>query len=135
MEIPKFLDFPKQVVQQVMEDEVPDLAAGLSYRFLFAVFPFGIFLAALAAFVAQATGLGDPTQQILSAIDDNLPPDVAAQIAPQLESVLGQTRPALLSIGALLALWAATGGVSSLMSAMNTRYDDAPSSCAGSSET
>ncbi len=123
MEIPKFLDFPKQVVQQVMEDEVPDLAAGLSYRFLFAVFPFGIFLAALAAFVAQATGLGDPTQQILSAIDDNLPPDVAAQIAPQLESVLGQTRPALLSIGALLALWAATGGVSSLMSAMNTAYD------------
>ena len=123
MEMPKFLDFPKQVVQQVMEDEVPDLAAGLSYRFLFAVFPFGIFLAALAAFVAQATGLGDPTQQILSAIDDNLPPDVAAQIAPQLESVLGQTRPALLSIGALLALWAATGGVSSLMSAMNTAYD------------
>ena len=62
---PEVLDFPKQVVQQVMEDEVPDLAAGLSYRFLFAVFPFGIFLAALAAFVAQATGLGDPTQQIL----------------------------------------------------------------------
>jgi membrane protein len=123
MEMPKFLDFPKQVVQQVMEDEVPDLAAGLSYRFLFAVFPFGIFLAALAAFVAQATGLGDPTQQILAAIDDNLPPDVAAQIAPQLESVLGQTRPALLSIGAVLALWAATGGVSSLMSAMNTAYD------------
>ena len=63
MEMPKFLDFPKQVVQQVMDDEVPDLAAGLSYRFLFAVFPFGIFLAALAAFVAQATGLGDPTQR------------------------------------------------------------------------
>ena len=123
MQLPKILDFPKQVVQQVMEDEVPDLAAGLSYRFLFAVFPFGIFLAALAAFVAQATGLGDPTHQILAAIDDNLPPDVAAQIAPQLESVLGQTRPALLSIGALLALWAAMGGVSSLMSAMNTAYD------------
>jgi membrane protein len=123
MQVPKILDFPKQVVQQVMDDEVPDLAAGLSYRFLFAVFPFGIFLAALAAFVAQWTGLGDPTDEILAAIGDNLPPDVAAQIAPQLESVLGQTRPALLSIGALFALWAATGGVSSLMSAMNTAYD------------
>ncbi|HEY3334394.1 MAG TPA: YhjD/YihY/BrkB family envelope integrity protein [Candidatus Limnocylindrales bacterium] len=123
MELPRAFDLPKQVVQQVIEDEVPDLAAGLAYRFLFAVFPFGIFLAALAAFVAQWTGLGDPTDEILAAIGDNLPRDVAAQIAPQLEAVLGQARPALLSIGALTALWAATGGVSSLMTAMNTAYD------------
>ncbi|HEU0244317.1 MAG TPA: YhjD/YihY/BrkB family envelope integrity protein [Candidatus Limnocylindrales bacterium] len=123
MELPRFLDLPKQVVQQVMDDNVPELAAGLAYRFLFAVFPFGIFLAALAAFVAQWTGLGDPTDEILSAIGDNLPRDVAAQLAPQLETVLGQARPALLSIGALTALWAATGGISSLMGAMNTAYD------------
>lgn len=123
MELPRAFDIPKQVVQQVIEDDVPGLAAGLAYRFLFAVFPFGLFIAALAAFVAQWTGLGDPTDEILAAIGDNLPRDVAAQIAPQLETVLGQARPALLSIGALTALWAATGGVSSLMSAMNTAYD------------
>ena len=62
-------------------------------------------------------GLGDPTNEILGAVGDNLPPDVAAQIQPQLEQVLGQTRPGLLSIGALLALWAATRGISSLMGA------------------
>ena len=72
---------------------MPELAAGLAYRFLFAVFPFAIFVAALAAFVARRSGSATRPTQILGAIDDNLPPDVAAQIAPQLESVLGQTRP------------------------------------------
>jgi membrane protein len=123
MQLPRQLDFPKRVVQQSLDDEVPDLAAGLAYRFLFAIFPFAIFLAALAAFLAQWFGVGDPTNDILSALKDNLPPGVADQIAPQLEAVLGQSRPGLLSVGAILALWAATGGISSLMNAMNKAYD------------
>src|SRR3954447_2250420 len=123
MQLPRQLDFPKRVVQQSLDDEVLDLAAGLAYRFLFAIFPFAIFLAALAAFLAQWFGVGDPTNDILSALKDNLPPGVATQIAPQLEAVLGQSRPGLLSIGAILALWAATGGISSLMNGMNKAYD------------
>jgi membrane protein len=73
--------------------------------------------------VSLAVGLGDPTDEILGAVGDNLPPDVASQIAPQLEQVLGQTRPGLLTFGALLALWAAASAISSLMSAMNKAYD------------
>ena len=127
MEIPAALDPVvdpiKALVTQVLDDDVPDLAAGLAYRFLFAVFPFAIFLAALAAFVASWVGIGDPTSQILGAVGDNLPPDVARQLAPQLETVLGQARPGLLSIGAVLALWAAMGGIGALMKAMNQAYD------------
>ena len=123
MQIPRQLELPKRVVQQTLDDEAPELAAGLAYRFLFALFPFAIFVAALAAFVSQAIGIGDPTNEILGAIGDNLPPDVASQIAPQLETVLGESRPGLLSIGAIAALWAATSGISSLMSAMNKAYD------------
>ena len=123
MQIPRQLELPKRVVQQTIDDEAPELAAGLAYRFLFALFPFAIFVAALAAFVSQAIGIGDPTDEILGAIGDNLPPDVASQISPQLEQVLGQSRPGLLSIGAIAALWAATSGISSLMGAMNKAYD------------
>ena len=123
MQIPRQLELPKRVVQQTIDDEAPELAAGLAYRFLFALFPFAIFVAALAAFVSQAIGIGDPTNEILGAVGDNLPPDVAQQIAPQLEEVLGASRPGLLSIGAIAALWAATSGISSLMSAMNKAYD------------
>ena len=123
MQIPRQLELPKRVVQQTIDDEAPELAAGLAYRFLFALFPFAIFVSALAAFVSLAVGLGDPTDEILAAVGDNLPPDVASQIAPQLEQVLGQTRPGLLTFGALLALWAAASAISSLMSAMNKAYD------------
>ena len=117
------VQFGKDLFKQINEDEVPDLAAGLAYRFLFAIFPFMIFLAALAGFIAPALGLGDPTEQILGALSDNLPPDVAQQIAPQLEAVLGQTRPGLLTIGAVTALWAAASGIGALIKSMNKAYD------------
>src|SRR3954468_12948695 len=123
MQIPRQLEFPKRVVQATMEDEVPDLAAGLAYRFLFAIFPFAIFLAAMAGFAAQLAGLQDPSGQIIGSLSDNLPPDIAAQVRPQLDAVLGNTRPGLLSIGAVLALWAAMGGIGALMKAMNRAYD------------
>ena len=117
------VQFGKDLFKQINEDEVPDLAAGLAYRFLFAIFPFMIFLAALAGFIAPALGMGDPTEQILGALSDNLPPDVAQQIAPQLEAVLGQTRPGLLTIGAVTALWAAASGIGALIKSMNKAYD------------
>jgi len=123
MEIPRQLEFPKRVVQATMEDEVPDLAAGLAYRFLFAIFPFAIFLAAMAGFAAQLAGLQDPSGQIIGSLSDNLPPDIAAQVRPQLDAVLGNTRPGLMSIGAVLALWAAMGGIGAVMKAMNRAYD------------
>jgi YihY family inner membrane protein len=123
MQLPRQLEFPKRVVQATLDDEVPDLAAGLAYRFLFAIFPFAIFLAALAGSVAQLAGLQDPSGQIVGSLSDNLPPDIAAQVRPQLDAVLGSTKPGLLSIGAVLALWAAMGGIGAVMKAMNRAYD------------
>ena len=117
------LRFGKRLVTQSMADEVFDRAAGLAYRFLFAIFPFAIFLAALAAYIAGWLGLGDPTDQIMHAVGDNLPPDIAGQLTPQLQAVLGQTRPGLLTIGALAALWAATGGIGALQTSLNAAYD------------
>ena len=108
MQIPRQLELPKRVAVQTIDDEAPELAAGLAYRFLFALFPFAIFVAALAAFVARRWASATRPSEILGAVGDNLPPDVAAQIAPQLQQVLGQTRPGLLTFGALLALWAAS---------------------------
>ena len=114
MQTNQVIDAGKQLVKQINDDEVPDLAAGLAYRFLFALFPFAIFLAALAGFVAPLLGFGDPTSEIMGSLSDNLPPDVAQQIRPQLEAVLGDTRPGLLTIGAITALWAAQGGIASV---------------------
>lgn len=113
----------KRFLGDVQRDDVAGMAAELAYRFLFAVFPFGIFVAALTAFIAGAIGIADPTSQIIGAVGDNLPKDIAAGIRPQLETVIGTTRPGLLTIGAVAALWAATGGTNALIKAMNRAYE------------
>jgi membrane protein len=113
----------KRFIADVQRDDVAGLAAELAYRFLFAIFPFGIFVAALTAFVASAVGMSDPTGEILGAVGDNLPPDIAGAVAPQLQAVIGTTRPGLLTIGAVAALWAATGGTNALIKAMNRAYE------------
>ena len=66
----------RRFLSDVQRDDVTGLAAELAYRFLFAIFPFGIFVAALTAFVAAAIGMADPTGQILGALGDNLPREV-----------------------------------------------------------
>jgi membrane protein len=119
----QLLRIGKRFVAELGRDDEAGLAAELAYRFLFAIFPFGIFVAALTAFIANAIGFADPTGRIMGAVGDNLPPDVAAAIRPQLETVLGQTRPGLLTIGALAALWAATGGMQALKKALNRAWE------------
>src|SRR4051812_14954149 len=95
----------KRFISDFQRDDVAGLGAELAYRFLFAIFPFGIFVAALTAFVTQAIGFAAPTSQIMSSVGDNLPSDIASAVRPQLEAVLGDTKPGLLTLGAVLALW------------------------------
>ena len=116
-------DFGKEFVQQFQEDDASGMAAELAYRWLFAVFPFGLFMAALGAFVASWMGIQNPGQQIVDALGDNLPAELAAGVQPELERVIGQQQPGLVSIGALLALWAATSGTMTVIKAMNRAYD------------
>jgi membrane protein len=115
--------FGKEFVQQFQEDDASGLSAELAYRWLFAVFPFGLFLAALGAFAASWIGIQNPAQQIIDALGDNLPAELAAGVQPELERVIGQQQPGLVSIGALLALWAATSGTMTVIKAMNRAYD------------
>lgn len=119
----KFVAVGKRFISDVGRDDLAGLSAELAYRFLFAVFPFGLFVAALASFIGPLLGLGDPTNAILGAVGDNLPPDVAAGVRPQLDAVLGSAKPGLLTVGAIAALWAATGGTNALIKAMNRAYE------------
>lgn len=113
----------RELARRFMHDDVPGLGAELAFRFLFAIFPFGIFLAALASFVAGWLGFGDPTQRIISGLGDNLPPSLAGFAENQLRQILGHQQPALLSFGAIAALYTAAGGTNALMKAMPRAYD------------
>src|SRR5919112_430496 len=98
------------VVESAREDDIGGLAAEIAYRFLFAVFPFGLFVAALSSFVAGVLHVDNPAGTILAGLGDNLPPSIAESVRPELERLLTNARPDLLSVGAIGALFAATGG-------------------------
>jgi membrane protein len=116
-------DIGRGFISAFQQHDLTGSAAELAYRFLFAIFPFGLFVAALAAFVAGWLGMSNPGEQIVQGLGDNLPPEVASSVAPELQNVIGTTRPALLSVGAIAALWAANSGTSALIKAMNRAYE------------
>ena len=117
----------KDVVQRLLEgirnDDVSGLAAEIAYRFLFAVFPFGLFVAALASFGAGWLHVQNPAQMIVDGLGDNLPPSIADGLRPELERLLGTSQPGLVTFGALTALWAATGGTNALVKGIHRAYE------------
>lgn len=117
------LDLGKRVYAEYKNDDVPGLAAELSYRFFLALFPFAIFLAALGGVIASAVGVDDPAREALDVVGDALPEDAASVVATQVEAVVQGQSGGLLSVGFLGALWAASGGVGALMKALNRTFD------------
>jgi len=113
----------RRYLEHILADDVAGISAELAYRFMFATFPFAIFLVALSGFVASWLGVADPGNRIIDAIGKDLPANVVGPARNQLQVVLAHTQPGLLSAGALVTFCAAASGTSSLMKAMNRACD------------
>lgn len=116
-------DFGKRLVHEFTDDDLPGLAAELSYRFFLALFPFAIFLAALGGFVASLASVENPAQKVIDLFGDTLPADAASVIGKQVDEVVSARNAGLLSFGIVGTIWAAGGGVGALIKAMNRAYD------------
>ena len=116
-------DIVGRLMAGIKADDVSGLAAEIAYRFLFAVFPFGLFVAALGSFAAGWFHVQNPAQMIVNGLGDNLPPSIAEGLRPELERLLGDHQPGLITFGALTALWAATGGTNALVKGIHRAYD------------
>ena len=112
-----------RLLDGIKQDDVSGLAAEIAYRFLFAIFPFGLFVAALSSFVATSLHVANPAQEIVASLGDNLPPSIADAIRPELERLLTSARADLLTIGAITALWAATGGTNAVVKGIHRAYE------------
>ena len=112
----------RRLITGIREHDVSGLAAEIAYRFLFAVFPFGLFVAALGVGVAGWLQVDNPAEKIIGGLGDNLPPAIADAIQPELERLFGTASNGLLWTGALLALWAATGGTNALVKGIHRAY-------------
>ena len=111
------------LVRETLDDDVMGLSAELAYRWLLALFPLAIMVAALSGFIANSLGIQDPTGDIIEGAGSSLPPEAAATIRPQLERILENRDGALLSLGLLLTIYAASSGMKALIKGLNRAYD------------
>ena len=109
--------------QQVKEDNVPLLAAGVAFYAFLALFPTLIAAVTLYGLVA------DPAQveEQIATISDTLPQDAASLISTQLRDIASSSSSALgwgLLASLAGALFSASGGVQNLIKAVNIAYDE-----------
>ncbi len=94
------------------------LASAVTFSGVLALFPFLIFVTALAGFFGGA----DAAERAVAQLFETLPKEVADAFAPEVRRVVGQTRGDLLTIGFFLALVISSSGVDSLRSALNRAF-------------
>jgi membrane protein len=96
-------------------DAILDRSAALAYYCLFALFPALLFLTALLALLPIPHLL----DRLMAFASDVLPPDAGSLVVRALGQARQEVPPGLLSIGAVTALWAASSGMTSIMTALN----------------
>jgi len=106
-----------------MRDDVMTLAAALAFRGFLALFPFGIFVAALGSEIARALNIDNPARQAVQALGSVLPSEAAIMIEAVLQQTIESSSTTLLSAGVILALIFAAGGADAVIKAMNRAYD------------
>lgn len=112
-------EFGKGLKDEVVRDNVTDLAATVTYYGVLALFPFLLFLVALASVIitpAQA-------QSMVAELSQVAPGEVTKIVGDRIRQLGEQQNVTLLGFGALGAIWAASGATLALMRALNTAYD------------
>lgn len=106
-------------VQRLFADEALPLAGNIAFRALFSVFPFLIFLTALASLFGNAA-LAD---NIVSFLLDVAPAGVVEPLAPEIHRILTVPRTGLLGVSLAITVWSAMAGVDSVRVALNRAYN------------
>ncbi|TYB84859.1 YihY/virulence factor BrkB family protein [Oceaniovalibus sp. ACAM 378] len=99
-------------------DDAFGLAGNVAFRALMAIFPFLIFTSAMTAFIGDRS-MADDLIDFLIAI---VPPALIEPIVSEVEQVMKVPRGDVLSIGILLTIWFAVGGVDGVRVGLNRAY-------------
>lgn len=105
-------------VRAVYADSGFAMAGAVAFSFVLSLFPFCIFLGAVAGFFGGEERAKEGVRQLFEIV----PKPVAEALAPVVMEVMGSTRLDLLTFGALISLFFATGAIESLRAALNVAY-------------
>jgi membrane protein len=116
-----FMPFVKKVWAEVGKDDAFTWGSALAYAWIFAIFPFLIFLLTLAPFLP-----GGAKDKAMKQVEDVAYTSVGGEagdnIVKSISDVMHNQKGGLLSIGLILALWGASGGMTMTMSALDKAY-------------
>jgi membrane protein len=116
---PTIISLGLEALRRLFADEAIPLAGNIAFRTLFSIFPFLIFLTALAGFFGSA----DLAEKAVAFLLSVAPEQLVHPLAPEIRSILTKPRTGLLSLAALLTIWSAMGGVDSIRVGLNRAYD------------
>src|SRR4051795_12093368 len=114
--------FAKRVWEEMNDDQLFTWASALAYSWLFAVFPFLIFLLTLVPLLPQNV-ITEAYTRIQVGLYEWLPANSAWTLWENIRRVLDGPPRGLLSIGLLVTIWAASGGVNMTMTALDRCYE------------
>jgi membrane protein len=103
---------------RLWSDDAFGLAGNVAFRALLAIFPFLIFTSSLTAFIGDRS-MADTLIDFLIAI---VPQELVGPIVTEVEEVMTVPRGGVLSIGILLTIWFAVGGVDGVRVGLNRAY-------------
>lgn len=87
-----------------------EIAGFIAYTGLVSLFPFAIFLFALAGFFGDAS----TAQAVINAAFEQLPREVASTLVPIISDIFKQPQPGLMTLGIVGTLWVTSSGVEAL---------------------
>ena len=108
----------REAVLRLWSDDAMGLAGNVAFRAVMTVFPFLIFDSSLTAFIGDRS-MADGLISFLIAI---VPPALIEPLVSQVRNVLTVQRGGVLSLGVLLTLWVAVGGVDGVRVGLNRAY-------------
>ena len=110
----------KRALNEFGKDECTDIAAGLTYFAVLAIFPALLALVSILGLFGQAGATTDTVLNIVS----NIAPEAAKTIGPTVEQLASSEAAGLtFVVGLLGALWSASGFVTAFSRAMNRVYE------------
>jgi len=112
------IELVKRTAKETIDDDCSSIAAELSYYFALALFPALLFIVALASYLPY-----NVIDNVVAALAPIAPTEVLEIIRKQLESIIAGNDGGLLTIGIVGALWASSGAMTSIVSALNRAYD------------
>jgi membrane protein len=114
----KIRELAREIQLRFKDDDIPALAAQLTYHLILAFFPFLIFLITLVACTPVTKN------DVLSILYYILPSNTYTIVFDLIQQSVPLRSMTLLPIGMITALWIASGGVTALIRGLNKAFDE-----------